>query len=283
MSFVVQPFSERDMDGADVVLRAAFKTSFGRKDNLRRYLGIQSGGSFVAKKDDEIVGFGAAMDFGRFAYIGLMGVDPKIQRQGVGGMILKKILAWLEARNCPTVLLDASPYGGPLYEKYGFVDSDLTLVLRRNGQQKAPKGEHALNSALPEGEFPKVVSFDTPHFGADRSRLLRTYFDDDPTRFLVSRDQRGQIDGFLVAQSRVLGPWVSGDPDVAKSLLLSALTFSFEDNPTVFVSASNKEALQLLSLCGFKKLRTQRHMYKGKSIQRDRHTTIYGQATLGFG
>ena len=90
MSFVVQPFTESDTEAADIVLRAAFKTSYGRKDNLRCYLQIQPSRAFVARKDEEIVGFGGAMDFGRFAYIGLMGVDPKVQRQGVGGMILRK-------------------------------------------------------------------------------------------------------------------------------------------------------------------------------------------------
>ena len=208
MSITVNPFSISDMEATDVVLRAAYKTSYGRKDNLRRYLQAQPSLALVARRENEIVGFGAAMDFGRFAYIGLMGVDPKVQRQGVGGMVLVKILEWLEARDCPTDLLDASPYGGPLYEKYGFADSDLTLVLQQVGTNEPPKRDHALNSPLTEGEFPKLISFDSPHFGADRSRLLRSYFDDDPTRFLVSRDAKGQIDGFLVAQSRVIGPWV---------------------------------------------------------------------------
>ena len=80
-------------------------------------MAIQPSGSFVAKIDNEIVGFGAAMDFGRFAYIGKMGVDPKVQRRGVGGSILATILGWLEDRKCPTILLDASPSSGPLSRK----------------------------------------------------------------------------------------------------------------------------------------------------------------------
>ena len=169
MSFLVRPFVESDMEAADIVLRRAFQTSYGRKDNLRRYLQIQSSRAFVAKKGNEIVGFGGAIDFGRFAYVGLMGVDPKVQRQGVGGKILEKVLEWLKFRNCPTVLLDASPYGGPLYQKFGFVDSDLTLVFQRSGTKEPPKGEHALNFSMTEGEFSKIVDFDSPHFGADRS------------------------------------------------------------------------------------------------------------------
>jgi len=284
MSLVVQPFRVSDMEAVDEVLRSAFKTSYDRKDNLKRYLAIQSSGPFVAKIDGEIVGFGAAMDYGRFAYIGKMGVDPKVQRRGVGGSILAAILAWLEDRKCPTILLDASPYGGPLYEKFGFIESDLTAVMQRNVVKNHTKERSALNRAKTEAEeLPKLLSFDMPRFGADRLQLLRSYFDDDPTRFLVSYDQKGQVDGFLVAQSRVIGPWVASNAEVAEGLLDEALEFSFDDNPTVFVSASNEAALELLLRYGFEKQRTQRHMYKGKSIQRDRKSSIYGQANFSFG
>lgn len=273
------------MEAVDAVLRSAFKNSYDRKDNLKRYLTIHSSCSFVAKIDDEIVGFGGAMDYGLFAYVGKMGVDPKVQRRGVGASILAKILGWLEDRKCPTILLDASPFGGPLYEKFGFIESDLTAVMQQKMvKNHAKKEQSALNHPKTEAvELTKLLSFDVPRFGADRSLLLRSYFYDDPTRFLISYDQKGQVDGFLVVQSRVIGPWVANGPEAAEGLLDKALEFSFEDNPTVFVSASNEAALDLLSRYGFEKQRTQRHMYKGKSIQRDRKGSIYGQANFSFG
>jgi len=272
------------MEAADLVLRAAFRTTYGRKDNIQRYLEIQPSCAFVAKKDNDIVGFGGAMDFGPFSYIGLMAVDPKVQRQGVGGMVLQEIMNWLEERKCPTWLLDASPYGGPLYEKFGFIDSDLTLVLQQKNETNKPvKREITPTSTITERDFPALVSFDTPRFGAGRFKLLHTYFEDDPARFLVSRDESGPIDGFLCAQSRVIGPWIVSNQGAAEKLLINALSFPFEDSPTVFVSALNNEALKLLSQYGFEKIRTQRHMYKGRPISRDRHGSIYGQATLGFG
>lgn len=285
MSLIVQPFRASDMNAVDDVLRSAFKTSYDRKGNLKRYLAIQSSCAFVAKIDSEIVGFGAAMDFGQFAYIGKMGVDPKVQHRGIGGSVLATILGWLEDRKCPTILLDASQYGGPLYEKFGFIESDLTAVMQRNVIRNHIKERSAaVNRPKTEAiEFPKLLSFDMPRFGADRSQLLRSYFDDDPTRFLVSYDQKGQVDGFLVAQSRVIGPWVASNAEVAEGLLNDAVEFSFEGNPTVFVSASNEAALELLLRHGFEKQRTQRHMYKGKPIRRDRKSSIYGQANFSFG
>jgi len=282
MSPVIRPFCKDDMEAVDGVLRSAFKTSYERKDNLKRYLEIQSCGPFVARMDDEIVGFGAAMDFGPFAYVGKMGVDPRFQRRGVGGNILEAILGWLKNRKCPTALLDASTYGAPLYEKFGFIESDLTAVMQQQNTMKNPKmkGNRVKTGLV---EFPKLLSFDKPLFGADRLQLLRSYFDDDPMRFLISYDKLDQVDGFLVAQSRVIGPWVAKTAEVAEGLMQEAMEFSFEVNPTVFVSVSNRVALDLLSRYGFEKQRTQRHMYKGRSIQRDRKGSIYGQANFSFG
>lgn len=277
------------MEGVDAVLRSAFKNSHDRKANLKRYLVIpESSGAFVAKIDDKIAGFGAAMDYGPFSYIGKMGVDPRIQRRGVGGTILAKLLEWLEDRKCPTVLLDASQYGGPLYEKFGFIESDLTAVLQqKNRSKKHSNEEHGALTNLPKimeaVELKKLLPFDLLRFGADRSALLRSFFDDDPNRFLISYNREGEVDGFLVAQPRVIGPWVASSPEAAEGLLDRALEFSFDENPTIFVSASNRAALALLSKYGFDKQRTQRHMYRGKLIERDRKSSIYAQANFSFG
>ena len=171
---------------------------------------IQSCGPFVAKIDDEIVGFAAAMDFGPFAYIGKMGVDPRFQHRGVGGRILATILKWLEDRKCPRALLDASPYGGPLDQKFGFIESDLTAVMQQQNEGKNHKiiGKNAPNLVKAEVvEFPKLLSFDKPRFGQIVYSFFARILTTDPIRFLVSYDQKGQVDGFLVAQSRVIGPW----------------------------------------------------------------------------
>ena len=281
MSVVVQPFRESDLEAVDGVLRSAFKNTYDRKDNLKRYLTIQSCCSFVAKIENEVVGFGAAMDYGPFAYIGKMGVDPSTQRRGIGGGILTMILRWLQGRKCPTFLLDASQYGGPLYEKFDFLETDLTAVMQQNIVNRT--GERMILNRAKVVEFSKLLSFDMPRFGADRLQLLRSYFEDDSSRFLVSHDGKGQVDGFLVAQPRVIGPWVSKSVEVAEALLEEALQFSFLEKPTVFVSASNESAVELLSRHGFEKLRTQRHMARGKKIQRDRKGSIYGQANFSFG
>ncbi len=289
-SFVLQPFSEKDMDETDIVLRAAYRTQYGRKDTLKRYLEIQPSHAIVAREGEEIVGFGATRDYGPFAYIGLMAAHPKVQGRGAGRMILEEILGWLSSRQSRTILLDASPSGVHLYETHGFVRVEPTLVLQRSKSAHIVPDpsfsgrNYEMGTQEVEGNFAKLVSFDEPFFGANRDSLLRSYYDDEPQRFLVSKDMKGRINGFLVAQARTLGPWVVKDSKAAEDLLAWALEFPFEDRPSVIVSGSNKGCLDLLGRYGFEVQRSMQHMYWGvKPIHRARSTAIYAQATAGFG
>lgn len=222
------------------------------------------------------------MVYGSFAYIGLMAAHPEVQGQGVGRRILDELLAWIGARNCPTILLDASPAGAPLYVSSGFVDDDLTLVFQRE-QLSSGAGLHTEIPIPSDADFSQLIAFDTPFFGANRSRLFNYYRNEIPERIVVSRDSTGKVDGYLVAQSRTIGPWVASDAGIAEELLSQALGLSFEGGPQVFVSGSNGDAVKLLGRFGFEEQRSLRHMYRGKSIRQARGTRIYGQATLGYG
>src|SRR5215210_381071 len=104
MTISVRSITEADLDAADVVLEAAYGPSGGRrKERMRRYLSLQPDGWLLALLDDVVVG---AMDYGPFAYIGLMAVHPSAQRRGIGLMLMQRLLAWLDARGCPFSLLD---------------------------------------------------------------------------------------------------------------------------------------------------------------------------------
>jgi predicted N-acetyltransferase YhbS len=69
MSISVQPFTKAELEATDEILKAAYQVEHSRKESLRRYLAFQPGGSFVAKHNGTIVGFGGAIDYGFIAYI----------------------------------------------------------------------------------------------------------------------------------------------------------------------------------------------------------------------
>ncbi len=188
MSITIFPFTEAELDATDDVVMAAYHVLQSRKDSLRSYLTFQSAGSFVAKDNDAVVGFGGVLDYGPFAYVGLMSVSPTVQKRGVGQLLLERLLAWLEARHCPTALLDATPVGESVYKRNGFLEDDRTVVWQQNEHVLVPRHLPLGVSRLPEAEIQSLIQFDTPQFGADRGEVLNAYCVRYPNRVLVIHD-----------------------------------------------------------------------------------------------
>jgi ribosomal protein S18 acetylase RimI-like enzyme len=297
-----------ELDAANEMIMLAYNLLQSRKNILQRYLVLQPDGSFVVTQDGRIIGFCAAKKYRSFAYIGLMAVHPAVQKQGIGHMLLGHILDWLDTCGCPTVLLDATPSGIALYKRHAFVEDDTTVVLRQDGVQVTRVDEHDEvsgnwdeeagerneevggdvapvrdQSNLNGDELSALVAFDALSFGSERAAVLASYLADAPERVLITYNTDGQIAGYLIVQSGVFGPWVAETVDVAEKLLVQALTLPFKSSPSIFVSAQNEHALLLFERYGFKPQRTLSHMRRGEQVQRGRHTTVYGQASLGLG
>jgi GNAT superfamily N-acetyltransferase len=284
-----------ELDATDEVVIAAYNLRQSRKNTLQRYLALQPDGAFVAQQDGTIVGFGAAKKYNSFAYIGLMAVHPAVQKQGIGHRLLEHILSWLDASGCPTVLLDATPAGAALYKHYDFVEDDTTVVLQQDREPlhnaderdgvagRSDKSGSSESMVLRGEELPGLFLFDAPSFGSERATVLASYWADDSQRVLVTHNSEEQITGYLIAQSSVLGPWVADTVEDAERLLVYALTLPFKNKPGVFVSAHNLHALRLLDRYGFTQRRALSHMRRGEKMRRGRHTTLYGQGSLGLG
>ncbi len=125
----IRLLSEYLLDATDAVVMAAYQAAHSRKERLRRYLNLQPDGSFVALLDEAVVGFGAMMGYGGFAYVGLMSVRPDIQKRGIGATLLECCLDWAHTRHFSTLLLDATPAGFPLYQRYGFVEEEQSVEI----------------------------------------------------------------------------------------------------------------------------------------------------------
>jgi predicted N-acetyltransferase YhbS len=138
MTISIDLLTVDDLEATNTIVMAAYNVRQSRMEALRRHLLFQPDGSFVAKDDGAIVGFGAVVDYGLFAYVGLMSVAPSMQKRGIGALILERLLAYLDERGCATVLLDASPAGKPLYDRFGFVEEDTTVVLKQTEQVPLP-------------------------------------------------------------------------------------------------------------------------------------------------
>lgn len=283
MVLSVRRLTETDLEIAGTIAMAAYNRSQTLEPELRRYLALQPDGWYLALLDETPVGLGGAIDYGPFAYLGMMSVLPSVQSRGIGMALMQAILAWLDGRGCQTVLLNARERAVSLYERCGFVEIDQTLQLQLAQHTSLPQSSIEGVSSLTRAELSAIAAFDAPAFGASRAAVLSAYFAADPRRFLVSRDAAGQLGGFLVAGQSSLGPWHAATVEAAEKLLQQALVLPSAGSLTVSVSANNVTALDLLQRSDFVLERTLPHMRRGQSLQRDPQRGLYGMASLALG
>jgi GNAT superfamily N-acetyltransferase len=277
----IRLIGEPDVPVCDAILKAAFGGSETRSVELSRYLEFQPDGWFMALFADQPVGMVGAVDYGAFAYIGLMAVLPEARSQGVGRALMQQVLGWLRQRGVTSVLLDATEYGYPLYRSLGFAEIDQALVFSRVNDS-LPTNGLAGGELLPASSLVEVSSIDARIFGANREPVLRVYQRDFPGRCLISRREDGSVSGFLVAQGRRIGPWVADSPEESERLLRSALMLEYENTPLVIAPAANRAAQEILDRFGFECLRQARHMSLGSPVARCRDQ-IYGQTSFAIG
>ena len=274
-----------DLEVADRITRAAYQTTSSRVELMRKYLLIQADGWILATLDDDPVGLVGATNYGPFAYIGSMSVLPTVQRQGIGRALLRHILVRLEEEQCPTVLLDASESGAPLYEHFAFVDEDLVGdwvqadCMVQN--MSLPQATNVLS--VGSEHVAELAAFDARYFGADRSAVFSILLQMHAGPILVTRDQTGNITGYLFAQGQILGPWVAERVDDAEALLVTALRYSRFEAFQIFTPCANVLAARLLERNGFHLQRTLRHMRRGEPIALRDRSKLYGQASFALG
>src|ERR1700730_12275259 len=87
-----------------------------------RFLASSPQGCFVMENDMNVVGTATTICYeDRFAWIGMVLVDPEHRKHGIGTQLLKKTIEYLDHQGIPTMKLDATPQERPLYKKLGFV------------------------------------------------------------------------------------------------------------------------------------------------------------------
>lgn len=279
MQLIFHTLTEQDVPAANELLLAAFN---GVVNDVSRCLPLRPNDWLFALSDDKPVGVGGATHYGPFSFIGMMGVSPAMQGHGIGRAVMEELLRRIEARGCPTVLLDASKAGERLYPRLGFVEDDgVTLLQRTDIVEIAPSQNDAI-SQLQASDLPALTAFDATYFGAARGHVLASYLADDPQRAFIARDPDDSITGFLIAQKDMLGPWTATNAEVAEQLLSRALTLPFAGAPRAIIPASNEAGLRLLQRYGFKEQRTLAHMRLGPSAPGRDRRHIYGQASFAI-
>ena len=282
MDISIRALTQNDLETADRIVCSAFDLSDSRVTEIARYLALQPDGWFLATFRGQPAGVLGAVDYGPFAYLGMMTVHQDWQRRGIGRTLLQHVLSWAETRGIPLLRLDASAAGFPMYTRFGFVEIDEALLYQRANSARA--SDHLPHvRPMCASDIPAIVAFDSPIFGAGRENLFRILLTDFPDRCFIGRHPDGRTAGYLFAQPQRIGPWSADRPQVAEALLQTALSLSFDGPPVVIVPKMNPEAVALLGRFDFQLKLANRHMQRGSTALSGRRSAIYGCTSFAVG
>jgi GNAT superfamily N-acetyltransferase len=262
-----------------------------------RFLRASPDGCFVMEEDGQVIGTATTIAYdGRFAWIGMVLVDPDFRGRGIGTRLLEKAIEYLDARGIPTIKLDATPQGRPIYEKLGFVaEYEIErCVLRRPclgqmalRQGTRPKAEMTLGDRISDRLLESVFKLDAEVFGGDRSGLLRSLHADAPAFTLTTPTSVGDVTGYALGRcgshADHLGPWVARDKRTVRQLLLEFLGRSQREALFVDLVKPNAHADALLRSQGFGFSRPLTRMYRGPNAHPGRPEFVCGILGPEFG
>jgi GNAT superfamily N-acetyltransferase len=262
----------RTMTKADVPAGMRLKEIAGWNQTAadwERFLNASPDGCFVAEVNGRVCGTATTITYeGRFAWIGMVLVDPEFRSRGIGTKLLESAIEHLDTQKIPTMKLDATPLGKPLYEKLGFAaeyEIERCTFKQATGQRVDPSFS-PLPTTLSAGALETVCKADREIFGADRSGLLKSLSEGAP-EFAAGIWSKENLQGYSFGRhgsfADHLGPWMSRDADTARRLLEAFLARSSRETLVVDCLKANAVAEKQLKSLGFGYSRTLTRMYRG--------------------
>jgi GNAT superfamily N-acetyltransferase len=197
----------------------------------RRLLRLEPAGCFGGYDRSRLIGTVTTVAYGRaIAWIGMMVIEPEYRRRGLGAALMNSALDYVHRLGIPSVKLDATPAGQPLYESLGFVAE--TTIERWQGIADA--GASATPPPVNASSRNAILDLDRFAFGADRSALLELLLAEGAGGPLVVNSEAGGPAGYALARrgrhATYVGPLIATTRTAADQLLDGMLErFAGED------------------------------------------------------
>jgi GNAT superfamily N-acetyltransferase len=231
----------------------------------QRFLDLQPDGCFAAEWNGDIVGTTVTSIFGSVAWVAMVLVEESVRGRGIGKALLNHALNFLDRRQVPTVRLDATPLGLPLYERLGFVEQ---FRLARYAGMLSPASEGAETDAAAPNQWEALAALDEQVTRTDRRRVLLRLFAEQPGSVRMVRNGEG-FDGFLAARPGCravqVGPCIAS-PQAGPLLLADAWRRYADRHVFLDIPVANVAATRLAEAQG---LTVQRHltrMFRGAPV-----------------
>lgn len=237
----------------------------------QRFLKNSPPGCFVVEDDGKIVGTATTVNYeNRFAWIGMVLVNPEYRKQGIGTQLLKKTVEYLDEKNIRTMKLDATPQGKPIYTKLGFVEEyEIERWIRKRPPGAVSPVPQSICTPLGEIQKERIFRMDEELFGADRSFLLRALCEEAP-EFAAAIWKGEVLQGYAFGRHGLfadhLGPWMARTRAAGEQILQGFLAQSSRETIIVDCLKSNSMAVELLHSCGFAPSRPLTRMVRGPNL-----------------
>jgi GNAT superfamily N-acetyltransferase len=236
----------------------------------RRFLAMQPDGCFVADVEGAVVGTTVACILGDVAWIAMVLVDEAVRGRGIGTALVRHALDFLDRRGVPSVRLDATALGRPLYERLGFAPQYELARFGGPPQAVDVEATSTIREGRP-GDIQEVLEIDRAVTGADRRKFIERLFAERPQSLKIA-EERGQISGFSTVRygrrAVQLGPCIASAAAGA-ALLADAAASVAGQSVFLDVPIPNLPAVQLAASLGLAVQRNFVRMCRGRTIDDD--------------
>lgn len=179
------------------------------------------GEGFVIEEEGRVLGTAMRWQMGAATTIGLVIIAPEQQGRGLGRKLMEAVLSGLST---PTVLLNATAAGRPLYEKLGFT-ADGTRIAQHQGVPFqvgliAPAPGDRLRP-LGASDKAALAALDAQASGLARETMIAALLDGVAEGVVLDRE--GEAVGCALirrfGRGHVIGPVIAPDIEAAKVLI----------------------------------------------------------------
>lgn len=273
------------MRGQDIpfAIRLSNQEAWGvTREDLTRILQLDPTGSLIAAEGAKRLGLTTTTTYGKkLAWIGNVIVDRRYRGKSIGSSLVQSAVERLQRLGTQHIALYCFGENVRFYRRLGFVRDVPFVRLQRN-----PRPLHSTPlTPNPPRTLPlrEVVEADGRVFGADRSRLIRSFLLTKAGWYLGFSNAPSGASYLLVKEYKEMsefGPWICINPARAQPSEMLHLAIGKTGAKPIEVSCfRNHQALGLLKKNGFRVVRQGYRMYFGEIARIGRPEESYA---LGF-
>lgn len=234
-------------------------------------LSLEPEGCFVAFQGSTRVGIATCISFGKVGWFGNLIVKQKHRKKGVGSLLVRHAVSYLQSRGVQTIGLYAYPHLTGFYGNLGFKsEKDFSVLHVETLDSLAAE----TLSRAGRRQIQAIEKFDSCCFGGNRKRLLESIIL-GKSNLCYYKSEGNKVEGYVAAtvyeKTAWIGPLIcrEGKVDVAVSLLKAVL--GKLTGKSVYAVLPKKETAlsDMLSSAGFRKDFSVSRMFLGQPVAKN--------------